>query len=1369
MSVERTKNPILRQMIVGAIIVNMFVVVLAIVLTTQSYHLHKDTAEVSARNISQILGQNLTSTTEKVNVALSAIVGTAKSQYGSVEDIKAILPSLQKNLSNIDSIGFSNANGDVIMQTGLAYAVGMNIGNRDYFQILRNTPGDGLVISKPLRGLVTRTWKITFARRLEGGDGSFQGVVYAEVMLPHIVEMFASLDVGKHGSLILRDANLDLVAHYPLVWDSEMEVSLSSVSEKFKKKIIENPNMGGFTAIIDSDVRYKAYAYYKISNLFYVIVCLDSIDYLAEWWVDVFEIIVVTVVFIFITILFVIVIARAWWRNAELLKFNSMVIAESAAGVLAYRDNGDCILANRAAADIVGCSEEQLLQQNFRTLSSWQEAGLLDAAEDVLASEDHRHMVVNCTSTFGKDFIIEVDFSIFMNNGKPHLLMVSRDVTVQKKLEQNLERERTLLRSLIDNIPDLIFFKDADSVYLGCNKAFEKFFGATEGKIIGKTDFDFVDEDMARFFRENDRATLASGTAQINEEWVTYPDGHVVCLETLKTPYLDHCGTVLGMLGISRDISERKQTEWALQERERHLKMLISVLPVGVFETDAKGQCTFVTSGWMEITGLSADAALGDGWRATLHPDDQEAVFQEWEGSVAAQRPFYLEYRFLRPDGEVRWVIGQSAAYFSASDELLGYVGSVTDITDRKKAEDAAHLLDVQLRNLFQLTPLGIALTDMQGRYLEFNEAFRAICGYSNEELRALDYWTLTPEKYRAQEVLHLESLERDGRYGPYEKEYLRKDGRLIPLRLNGVLMTTSNGEKQVWSIVEDVTEHKRAEEAIRLAALVYQASSEGMVVTDPDGNVISVNPAFTKITGYEAEEIIGQPIKVVNSGRHGKEFFEDMWADLLASGRWHGEIWNKRKNGEIYPERLTINSIFNEDGSVYHRVALFSDITDQKRSQETIWHQANFDALTGLANRRMFLERLDQEIKKSRRNGLPLALVFIDLDRFKAVNDTLGHDMGDQLLQEVAARLRSCLRETDVVGRLGGDEFTVILNDLDDVGSVDRVAETILEKLAVSYCFGADVAYVSASMGITFYPDDGNDAQTLLKNADQAMYESKNWGRNRFNYFKPSMQEAAVNRVSIANDLRVALFEQQFRIYYQPIVELATGAINKAEALIRWQHPKRGLVSPAEFIPIAEETGLITEIGEWVFREVAQQALRWSDAEHTALQISVNKSPVQFREEGMSKCTWASYLDSLGLPGGCIAVEITEGMLLEDNSNISAKLTDFNEAGIQVSLDDFGTGYSSLSYLKKFHIDYLKIDQSFVRGLGHDSSDKALCEAIIVMAHKLGMKVIGEGIETSEQRDLLTAAGCDYGQGYLFSKPVPAVDFERLLRSGKR
>ena len=574
-------------------------------------------------------------------------------------------------------------------------------------------------------------------------------------------------------------------------------------------------------------------------------------------------------------------------------------------------------------------------------------------------------------------------------------------------------------------------------------------------------------------------------------------------------------------------------------------------------------------------------------------------------------------------------------------------------------------------------------------------------------------------------------------------------------------------GKTLLFSIVFDITKRKLAEDSLRLASMIYQNSSEAMTVVHPDGAIITINPAFTEITGYTLDEVVGKNVRLLKSLEDDQEVYESMWTALAESGRWRGELWSRRKNGERFLRWLSVNTIYNEDGLPQCIVCLFSDITKKRETDELIWKQANFDALTGLPNRSMFHDRLEQAIKKAHRSEQPAALLFLDLDYFKEVNDTLGHVMGDRLLQLAAQRVRTCVRESDTVARLGGDEFTVILDELDGPQAVERAVNEILHALAEPFQLGTEEVYISASIGITFYPDDGIEIDTLLKNADQAMYAAKAQGRNRYSYFTASMQQAAQARKRMVSDLRTALSEKQFRVAYQPIVDLSTGAIRKAEALVRWVHPVRGMISPAEFIPVAEETGMIVDIGEWMFREAARQAAQWRGRYDPQFQISVNVSPLQFQKEGIDQAAWLDYLAMLQLPGQSVLVEITEGLLMDASPAVTEQLLTFRDHGVQVALDDFGTGYSSLAYLKKFDIDYLKIDQAFVRNLAAGSDDLALCEAIIVMAHKLGIKVVAEGVETEAQRQLLAASGCDFAQGYLFSKPVPAEEFERLLQRG--
>ena len=559
-----------------------------------------------------------------------------------------------------------------------------------------------------------------------------------------------------------------------------------------------------------------------------------------------------------------------------------------------------------------------------------------------------------------------------------------------------------------------------------------------------------------------------------------------------------------------------------------------------------------------------------------------------------------------------------------------------------------------------------------------------------------------------------------------------------------------------------DITERE-------LASQIFKNSSQAMMICDMHNKMIGINPAFSTITGFSPEEVMGKDPKILASGQHGEAFFREMWQAIAQNGEWRGEIYNRRKNGEIYPELLMINTVRDPEGEIDHYFAIFDDISEQKKAAETIFRQSHFDPLTKLPNRRMFHDRLEQEIKHARRSNTPLALLLIDIDNFKDVNDNFGHKMGDALLAEAAQRMRRHVRESDTVARLGGDEFALILTDVKELVGLEKTAREILKSLGEPFVLEADESRVSASIGIALYPYDGKEAPQLVQRADQAMYRSKRAGRSCYSYFTPAMQAESKKRQKMTGALHRALAARQFEVYYQPIVDLKTGHMGKAEALLRWKHPEMGFVSPEEFIPYAEESGLIVEIGDWVYREATRQTKRWQEKFDAAFQVSVNKSPLQFRSPAKVN-GWIDHLRQIGLPGKNSVVEITESFLMEHEETVSEKLRQLRNEGIEISLDDFGTGYSSLAYLQRFEIDYVKIDKSFVSSVTAASSrDTTLCEAIVTMAHKLGIKVVAEGIESAYQREVLAQMGCDFGQGYFFSRPVTAADFEALLEQKNR
>ncbi|WP_308936673.1 putative bifunctional diguanylate cyclase/phosphodiesterase [Duganella radicis] len=555
----------------------------------------------------------------------------------------------------------------------------------------------------------------------------------------------------------------------------------------------------------------------------------------------------------------------------------------------------------------------------------------------------------------------------------------------------------------------------------------------------------------------------------------------------------------------------------------------------------------------------------------------------------------------------------------------------------------------------------------------------------------------------------------------------------------------------------------ERSEERFR--RIVHNAE-EGIWEIDAAARTSFVNPKMAQMLGYSIEDMLDQPL-VAFMDEEGRTILERNIARRQQGLSERHEFKFLRKDGSDLWATLATNPIFDADGGYRGALALVTDVTDSRISAERIWHQANFDELTALPNRHMFQDRLGQEIKKARREGLQLALLFIDLDGFKEVNDTLGHQQGDAVLVEAARRIGLCVRSSDTVARLGGDEFTVILSGLEQADGIDRIAQSVLALLNRPFALEGAQAAISGSVGIALYPADAATPEDLLRSADQAMYAAKQGGRNRYSYFTPDLQLAAQARQQVTLDLRSALALDQFELHYQPIVNLQSGKIERAEALLRWRHPQRGLLAPAEFLPFAEAGGMMLEIGDWVFRQAAQQARRWQDELGGGFQVSINQSPAQLRGDAALYVDWLKLATRLGLPPRSMVLEITEGVLLDGAGRVAERLRELREMGLQVALDNFGTGYSSLSHLKHFGIDLLKLDRSFIQHLASDSGDLAMCEALIVMAHKLGLRVVAEGVETAAQSGLLAMAGCDYAQGYVFAGALPVAEFAALARRG--
>lgn len=841
---------------------------------------------------------------------------------------------------------------------------------------------------------------------------------------------------------------------------------------------------------------------------------------------------------------------------------------------------------------------------------------------------------------------------------------------------------------------------------------------------------------------------------------------------------LDHGG----MVKTFTDVTDYVKAQDALARSENLLRQVTSQVPGMVYRihvsADGRRRYSFVSEGVKSIFGVTPEEAIADAnvVLSLIHPDDDASKVSEMARVKDAPLPVTSEFRLLLRDGTVKW-IQMTSAMESSLDGAVIRDGVVLDITAERASQDALIASEALLREVTSRVP-GMVYRlhiDRLGRkkFKFVSQGVTALYGLTPEAVLAdgdcLDHYCHPEDRLR----IFAELTTAIGLRQQFSTEF-----RLVlgDQAIKWVQVTNSEVARDAEGVLAigvaiDITARKRGEAALRerdeLWKLALESSGDGVWDWYVQTGVEIFSRRILEMYGFAEGELANEceeldrrthPDDVEQMRRDRQDHFDGLAPTYLNEHR----IQCKDGSWKWVMSRGMVISR-DADGKPLRMTGTHTDITARKQAESLIWQQANFDALTGLPNRRMLIDRLAQDIKKCRRDTQKLAVLFIDLDHFKEVNDTLGHGQGDALLIEAANRISGCVRETDTVARMGGDEFTVILPLVGNESLAEQVAEKIIEVLSAPFLLVPEKAFVSASIGITMYPGDASSIEDLFKHADQALYVAKGAGRNRFSYFTPALQSAAQTRVRLTNDLRGALAQSQLWLAYQPIVELRSGRIYKAEALLRWQHPERGLISPTDFIPIAEASGQIVDIGDWVFRQAAQQVAQWRHALHPQFQISVNKSPVQFHSDRHDQSAWFDYLRALKLPGDSMVMEITEGLLLDANPNVNQQLLNLRDEGVGVSLDDFGTGYSSLSYLQKYDIDFLKIDQSFVRGLLPNSKDMSLCKAIISMAHELGMIVIAEGVETGAQRDLLTVAGCDYAQGYLFARPMPAADFEQF------
>ena len=810
----------------------------------------------------------------------------------------------------------------------------------------------------------------------------------------------------------------------------------------------------------------------------------------------------------------------------------------------------------------------------------------------------------------------------------------------------------------------------------------------------------------------------------------------------------------------------------ALGQREVVLKQILDTSSVAIFMIDMNGCVTQANRRMAEMFAWPADSLVGQEYVALVHPDEREIGRQKMLDLLHSKvESVELDRRYWRADKTEFWGHLTGQRFHDASGAARGLVGVIADIDVRKKTEQALLHSKQQYDQLASQIPVGIyVLRSKPDELPTLDYASTRMAGILETTVAALeaDVRTLLrmihPDDRDEFAQLNLKSRELNT---PFDWK-----GRLVIsdtvkwLHISSSPERLETGEVLWRGMVVDITEGKAAEEKLQLAASVFTHAREGITITGTDGSIIDVNEAFSRITGYRREEVLGGNPRLLKSEHHPPEFYGALWRSLLDNGHWHGEIWNRRKNGEVFAELLTISAVRDERGRTQHYVALFTDITPMKEHERQLEHMAHFDVLTTLPNRVLLADRLHQAMAHAVRHRKLLAVAYLDLDGFKAINDRHGHQTGDQLLIALASRMKKTLREGDTLARLGGDEFVAVLLDQGDVTDSEPMLRRLLEAAAQPVRVGELILLVSASLGVSFFPQaDEVDADQLLRQADQAMYQAKLAGKNRYHFFDAAQDRSVRGQHEGLQRIRQALADGEFVLYYQPKVNMRTGAVVGAEALIRWQQPAQGLLPPAAFLPLIENHPLAVAVGEWVIEAALSQMEQWNAA-GWHIPVSVNVGARQLQQAGFVERLAAILQSHPTILPGDLSIEVLETSALEDLMLISGIMKDCRELGVQFALDDFGTGYSSLTYLKRLPVSLLKIDQSFVRDMLDDPDDLTILEGVISLASAFRRAVIAEGVETVEHGELLLQLGCELAQGYGIARPMPAEQLPTWARS---
>ena len=837
------------------------------------------------------------------------------------------------------------------------------------------------------------------------------------------------------------------------------------------------------------------------------------------------------------------------------------------------------------------------------------------------------------------------------------------------------------------------------------------------------------------------------------------------------------------MAQLIREVEARLRNELSLREQTERLSAILRTVVDGIVTIGADGIIDSFNPAAERIFGYSADEVIGRSV-ALLMPEPHGRHQAYLDRGLETGRAGFIgagrEVVGLRKDG------GRFPMELVVSEIVGGttrrFAGVVRDITERKafqqeiltlnesleerireRTDELRHaqerLLDALslTEEILWASGVGLLVYRQDGQCVMVNPAAAAILGVSLETLRTENFRNFA--SFQHAELRRVARQVRDSGLAQEIEIYLSvAPGRSLWLKCHLARLARQDG-LHLLAVIQDVTDEHRIGEELRLAASVFHNSGEGVMITDGNGTILSVNPAFTRITGYGEAEVLGATPRLLKSDRHQDAFYAAMWSELTATGVWQGEIWNRRKNGEAFLEWLSINSIDDGSHPVNRYVAVFHDITELHLKDEHIRHLAFHDPLTNLPNRALVQDRLQHAIERARRENARLAVLFIDLDRFKLVNDSLGHDIGDRLLMEVSRRLTDCLRKSDTIARLGGDEFLVLLTDFENLGEIAEVADKVIRRVGEPMTLNGHEVRIGASIGIALYPDDGDDLTALMKGADTAMYRAKEACRNSYRFHDASMDTAANQRITLETGLHNALERREFQLFYQPKVELGDGRLIGAEALIRWNHRDRGMVPPNVFIPLAEETGLIVQIGDWVLEEACRQMAEWRDQQGLEVKVAVNVCTRQLLGPGIAGRI-ADLLVRYRLEASQLEIEVTESSVMSAPESAVSQLETIRAMGITIAVDDFGTGYSSLAYLKNLPVNTIKIDRSFVQQVDSDSNNSAIVLAIIGLSNALKLNNVAEGVETAAEEQLLRSAGCHSAQGYRYARPLPAEQF---------